>query len=62
MKIGVKSKPVHVEKKIQTKKIVKITMHLLLKIIIRLLITERRTMRTRELVKKVIIVIITVMT
>ena len=62
MKVGVKSKPVHVEKKIQTKKIVKITMHLLLKIIIRLLITERRTMRTRELVKKVIIVIITVMT
>ena len=62
MKVGVKSKPVHVEKKIQTKKIVKITMHLLLKIIIRLLITERRTMRTRELAKKVIIVIITVMT
>ena len=62
MKVGVKSKPVHVEKKIQTKKIVKITMHLLVKIIIQLLITERRTMRTRELVKKVIIVIITVMT
>ena len=62
MKIGVKSKPVHVEKKIQTKKIVKITMQLLLKIIIRLLITERRTMRTRELVKKVIIVIIPIMT